>query len=180
MDDPPRTLRASLDSVVLMELGGQAPDNEQRPDGSWLPRSLPDPTYFALNGYVFLGTEGWSDSFSCLVCSPRWLADHFDDLVDWFSAEEPVKLGEARPRQDGLPRTRYGSSMILMSEWSEEALAAHIDELCEKCVGPDWATVASRLSRYVDWEWEYRYDEYVDAHPERFRLPEGWTMRAWK
>jgi len=70
--------------------------------------------------------------------------------------------------------------MLFMSEWSEDAFRSLLDQICEQCTGPDWATVGSRLSRYLLWEWDYKYDEYVDTHPEQFLLPLGWTSRSYK
>jgi|GEM_PF-5932761 len=35
----------------------------------------------------------------------------------------------------------------------------------------DWATAATRIGRVFPWEFQYRYDRFVDVHPDRFAIP---------
>jgi hypothetical protein len=87
---------------------------------------------------------------------------------------------QVRSRRVGAPVAFFSTGMVLMSIWSEEAFVSLIEEILDECTGPDWPSVGVRLSRYLVWEWDYTYDEFVDTHPEQFRLPNGWTGRRWK
>jgi hypothetical protein len=172
--------RTTIGRIVISEVGDIHLASMPDPDWS-LPKSFSDPTYFALSGYVFLGTAGeeGSDRFDFYVCSPRWLADHFQHVAEKY-VTEPAPGGQGRPRPDSEPVAFFSQGMVLMSEWSEERFRALLNDICVRFVGPDWPTVASRLNRYLLWEYDYKYDEYVDAHPEQFRLPEGWTSRSYE
>jgi hypothetical protein len=48
--------------------------------------------------------------------------------------------------------------LVLMMEWSENDLRRKVEAICEECVGPTGPIVASRLSRYMPWEFEYKLD----------------------
>lgn len=87
--------------------------------GPVLSRSLPDPTYFALSGFIYLQIELGVDSFTCYVCLPRWLLDHFEEMADTYSPEE-TNCDESRWRPEGEPIAFFSPGMILMSLWSEQ------------------------------------------------------------
>ena len=56
-----------------------------------------------------------------------------------------------------------GTGFWFMQRWSAPALTAAISEVCSLAdSGRDYETVATRISRSIPWEFEYRYDERVD------------------
>jgi hypothetical protein len=122
----------------------------------------PDLAHFGVRIVLLIGTEGeiFSDSFDCFVCSPSWLADRIHDRDFGFglSLTEPIK-------------GTLGLGLVIMSEWSLAELRGSIESICDTCTAADWDTAASRVGRYFPWEHSYRYDQYVDKHPERFRIP---------
>ena len=134
-----------------------------------------DPTYFGFEGSVVLGVkEDRDDLFDFFVCSPRWLADHYADRNP-----DTTRRSLGWPNDQDLEAVSM-PGLILMPVWSEESLRSLLDRICGECTGPDWPTIASRLGRVLIWEYEYKYDEYVDTHTEQFRLPWGWTGQSWK
>jgi hypothetical protein len=90
-----------------------------------------------------------ADSFDFVVCTPRWLAENFDD----------VRLPRWKYETENL---LFGGQLVLMQRWNEAELRAGIERLCADCSGPDWGTVASRVGQWLLWEFQYKYDEYLD------------------
>ena len=167
MPEPVPSLRATIHHLSLLEVGN--PENSgDYPQGPILSTLLSDPTYFALSGFVYLQIDGGVDGFTCLICSPRWLLDHFEEVADSYSPEG-TNGDEARWRPEGAPIAFFSPGMVLMSVWSEQVFVSLLNEILDECTGPDWPSVGTRLSRFLVWEWDYKYDEYVDAHPEQFR-----------
>ncbi len=131
-----------------------------------------DPEDFGFEASVFIGTEGedGSDLFDLVVCSPSWLAR------DPTSGRWLARFADEEPGPVVL-----GPAVCYMPRWNRTEFEDALRSLCARCSpGPDWASVASRLGRYLAWEWHYKYDEYVDTHAEQFRLPSGWQSRDYK
>jgi Immunity protein 8 len=136
-----------------------------------------NPTYFGLHVALFIGldNEPGVDLFDCFVYSPNWLADHFG-AVNPENGAPVVGWGGWQPDTGAV----LTPGLILMPVWSREALELTIDWYCQECAAPDFATSASRLTRCLPWEYEYKFDEYVDYHPDQFRLPPGWASRGYR
>jgi hypothetical protein len=130
--------------------------------------------YFAFDVMVFIGLEGEDDSdrFDCFACSPQWLADNFFAL-DSNTGERMLPWANIEAEEKGA---LFVPSLVLMPAWDGEVLWRAIEEICGRCLGPDWPTVASRLDRYLDWQWEHEYDKFVDRHSEKFRPPRDWRL----
>lgn len=94
----------------------------------------PDGEDFAVNVQALLGPidgEG-EESFQVTVCTPGWLLANL-------------------PMPKGLVFLRHH----LVVERRDEALVEQaIRGLCLRTEGPDWTTVAAKLSRYGYWEFE--------------------------
>jgi hypothetical protein len=133
---------------------------------------------FAFDVMVFIGLddEDDSDRFDCFACSPQWLADNFFALHS-KTGERMLPWANIEAEEKGA---LFVPSLVLMPAWDAEVLRRAIEEICERCSGPDWPTVASRLDRYLDWEWEYNYDEFVDRHAEKFELPRDWIASSYE
>ncbi|MEO7981286.1 MAG: Imm8 family immunity protein [Sporichthyaceae bacterium] len=142
----PGMVTAEIKNILLWGERGQEPE-------------IGDPTHFGLNAQVLLGERGrdLSDSFDVLVCSPSWLAHEMAaGHTEQFAAE---LIGD----MDGsvLP----GAGTWLMQHWSMPDFERAVQQICDLCSpGPDWGSVASRISRLIPWEYDYRYDKHVDAH----------------
>jgi hypothetical protein len=55
--------------------------------------------------------------------------------------------------------------LVFLAEWSYEDLWVAIEAVCARHSGPDWGSVASRVGRLVPWEFDYKYDRFVNEHP---------------
>jgi hypothetical protein len=130
----------------------------------------PDPTFFGVQMMLLIGMPGkdGADAFDCFVCTPRWLADRMREYTS-FEEEELAAGGAAWYRGGGRLASMTGT--ILMPRWSKDGLLEAVDQLCGDSTADDWATAATRIGRVFRWEYQYRYDEFVDAHPERFAVP---------
>ena len=161
-------MRPVVRDMKLFVQGVQIPGVAEPPVGS---------TNFALWCLVLIGLEGegGEDRFDAFACSPAWLAENFT-TVDESSGRRLLPWAQTESQDHSF----FTPGLVLMPTWSPEALSEAIDRICERCQGPDWPTVASRLTRYLDWEYEYKYDEYVDCHPDQFRLPRGWSATNWQ
>jgi len=47
---------------------------------------------------------------------------------------------------------RWCRAMLLLPQFSWEEVRTRIEKLLRHCEGPDWATVAQRIDRYMSWE----------------------------
>ena len=123
----------------------------------WAPA---DPAYFAIPVILFIGgtddPDGPTDSFETLVSSPAWLNDHLADI----QADDPTET-------DGLTGLPYrtGRGLWLMPRWDHAVFQRDLDALFLTAAGPDWPTVANRLSRHLEWEYE---DEAIDRGSPKF------------
>jgi len=95
-----------------------------------------DPTHFGALLDATIGPAGGpgEEIFQATVCSPSWLADN-------------VLAGPNK----GFVFLRHH---LVVERWD----AAHVEnlviDLCDRVSGPTWSDVASKLSRYMAWEFE--------------------------
>jgi hypothetical protein len=111
-----------------------------------LERYVPeDPECFGIYVEASIGPQGLpgEDLFGFMVCTPRWLDSH------------PAEKGFLLAR-DHLILWRYDYSLL----WRA------IADLCRRTEGPDWESVANRLSQYAHWEFE---DPSFDEAKKAFR-----------
>lgn len=140
-------------------------------DGSLEGYSPPNREDFGFNAMVFIGIEGeeGSDLFDIVVCSPTWMSRELT------SGRWMTRI--TREEMDPIVMNPF---VCYMPRWDTTELLSQLRSLCARCSpAPDWASLADRLSRYLAWEYDYKYDEYVDTHPDQFRLAKGWTGRSY-
>ncbi len=104
-----------------------------------------DPTHFSILVQAMVGPRGeqGEESFDFIVCTPRWL--------------------EATLSQDGFV---FGRHYLIVPRYDYYLIWQAIEDLCNRTDGPDWTTIANKLGRYGQWEFEdYRDKEVEDAHP---------------
>jgi hypothetical protein len=137
-------------------------------DPLWFP---PDNVPTDLNNfgclvYLLIGSSeiGGVDKFHCFACSPRWLADKLSGIGP------PPEHGMFLDRSND-DQIIFGSGLVLMNTWSLSALRIAIDDFLLECEGSSWGVVANKIARRFPWEYHYRYDEYVNRHPEKFNWP---------
>jgi hypothetical protein len=54
----------------------------------------------------------------------------------------------------------------VMDRWSQERFEAAVHQLSRThSPAPDRGALASRIGRLLPWEYDYRLDDFVDAHP---------------
>jgi Immunity protein 8 len=110
------------------------------------------PTHFGISITALIGSSDSpaADSFDFFVCSPSWLSEHFD---------EPLGHAARTPEPDGV---HFGNRLVSMKRWDYEALYKAIVALCSSFEAADWGTLASRIARTIPWEYDHRYDRFVD------------------
>lgn len=129
-----------------------------------------DPTHFGIHVQAFIGsTESESsDSFDVLVCSPRWLMETLANPKADDEDEDPLAWGYRT-----FPRViTMGAQFWVMDRWDEAEVRRLLEAiLAEVGPGPDWGSVASRIARFIPWEYAYRYDEHEQAGGGPFPAP---------
>jgi hypothetical protein len=129
----------------------------------WAPSGSPlvdDPEMFGLRAQVFIGELGDDrrDSFGVGVCSPAW-----------FAALPPTAwTGQAA---EGVPdEVMFGSGWAFMRRWDQDMFERALTSVCANASpGPDWGSVATRISRDLMWDFDYLYDQHVNTRfGERF------------
>jgi hypothetical protein len=107
--------------------------------------------------------RGYGDLFDATVCSPSWLAAE-------LSAGNWDKPGHCNPWPPGTPaKMLHLSGVWVMESWSQDDFEAALRVLCDYySPAPDWETLADRLTRHLNWDFDYRYDDEVN---ERHGLP---------
>ncbi len=135
-------------------------DIEYRADAvpldQWEPADL---SHFGIVAQVFIGTRGdnRADSFDVVVCSPSWLAAE-TAAGNWRAFNGAMLTGM---NENVVP----AAAVWLMARWSRDDFEQAVHQLCDICSpGPDWGSVASRIGRVIPWEYDYRYDAFVDKH----------------
>jgi hypothetical protein len=104
------------------------------PDIDDLWTHLPDdPGYFGFLIQALIGPDDGTgeESFDFLVCSPRWLATKLE-------GDEYV----------------WGRYYLFLKWYDPYLITQAIEKLCHSIDGPDWETIASRLSQSGRWEFE--------------------------
>jgi Immunity protein 8 len=106
-----------------------------------------DVEYFGLSCSAWIGPVGDDDqtAFDFKVCTPRWLADNFNDrrLTHWTYDSGNLL---------------YGSGLILMERWDFAELEASVKRICEDAIGQDWLTIANHINPWLPWEFQDRVD----------------------
>lgn len=137
-------MRAELKSLFSMELSGSLE--------AYKPQ---DPKHFGIRVMAFIGSpeDERSDSFDLLVCTATWLADHPDDprISRWdFESNELL----------------FGNRFVFMKHWDYQALRDAIVGVVALHEADDWGTLANRIGRHIPWEFDYKYDAFIDQAPE--------------
>lgn len=111
-----------------------------------------DATRFGFDAMAMIGPtdDDTSDAFHLVVCSPSWFAENFDAPI----------VAEHRPRAGSV---RLGAGFLFMERWDHQALMDSVAEWCARFEAPDWGALASRIGRAIPWEYDYRYDDHIDA-----------------
>jgi hypothetical protein len=111
----------------------------------------PDPEHFGIFVQAFIGStdSDLSDAFEVFVCSPSWFGNHFHDK----------QLGRSNCEAPGI---RFGNRFLFMKRWDYEALRKTVGDLCAESDAADWGAVANRIGRHVPWEFDWRYDAFLD------------------
>jgi immunity protein 8 of polymorphic toxin system len=96
-----------------------------------------------------------SDDFNLTICTPSWFAERAEE--DWRGL-----AGFRGPRQ--IPGSIImGSAMWFVKRWDRSEILAGLAIILDE-IGPDWGSVASRISRYLTWDLSYVYDKHVNDH----------------
>lgn len=95
-----------------------------------------DPSKFGFLLQAMIGPEGedGAESFDIQVCTPQWLLD--------------------RHSQGECPNVIFGAQMMVVFSYDLSQVLGALKHYCQKCVGKDWQTLASKLSRLGAWEFE--------------------------
>lgn len=63
------------------------------------------------------------------------------------------------------PTVLAATGVWLMRRWSWDQFEAAIRQICDYASpGPDWGTVANRIGRFLQWEFDDEYDGHVNAY----------------
>jgi hypothetical protein len=91
-----------------------------------------DPCNFGFLLQAFIGPENelGDESFSFVVCTPRWLE---------------VKL-------EG--RIMFGSHHLIVPGYDLHAIESYLKRHCDRCIGASWQEIASKLAKVGQWEFE--------------------------
>jgi hypothetical protein len=139
----------------------------------------------------YVGSDVWERGVSLAYFGPRGYAYSSDFTPVVVEVNELARsIVEADSSGGGLPGWELASSvpvygpMYVMPRWDVEQFDRLMKRLCKVVgPGPDWGTVAARLSRYVSWDYDYRYDEWLETHfgePYNPHLwPEAFETGAW-
>ena len=71
------------------------------------------------------------ESFAFLVCTPKWI--------------------ESEMMKDGI---LFGKGYLIIKEYNYKTILSAIQGLCSRTWGENWDTIADKLSRFGDWEFE--------------------------
>jgi len=127
---------------------------------------VPDPPddaeHFGVRVQAFIGSaeSDRSDSFDVLVCSPGWLAEAVARPKPDDEDDDPLAFGYR-----SFPRViTIGAQFWVMDRWDEGEVRRLLEAICaEVGPGPDWGSVASRIARFIPWEYDYRYDAHMQT-----------------
>jgi hypothetical protein len=88
---------------------------------------------FGIEVTAHIGLRGGrgADLFSIIVCTPQWLSEQsFEKGFLW------------------------GAHYLFVTRWDLSVVRRAITDMCRHTEGPDWAAIATKLSRYGYWEFE--------------------------
>jgi hypothetical protein len=91
-----------------------------------------------LSAYIGLEESEGSDLFYFMVCTPQWLAREIQRDAPPF--HEPGYV--------------YGRHYIFVPEWDFPQVHTILSDLAKQTEGPDWISIAQKLSRFGHWEFE--------------------------
>lgn len=131
-------------------------------------------SHFGVTVQVLIGStdRDEADSFHGIVCSLSMFAERFD-LTQWGSDF----AGDVLPGGEVLPV----HGVWLMRAWSPAAFEAAVGRLVTaSSPGPDWATVAERISRHLPWEYDYRRDDELNQRSGLPRLAHSFWHDAYR
>jgi hypothetical protein len=143
-------VHAAITTILVFGEGSSA-------DGSLDGFRPPDPENFGCTVQALIGdaSDGRSDSFDIVVCSPSWFAEQVA-AGSW----DRFRNGGLRVIPDSVV---VGSGMWFMRRWDQPEFESAVHAIVESASpGPDWGSVANRIGRLIPWEFDYRYDEHVD------------------
>lgn len=86
---------------------------------------------FLLQAFVGPKGEEGEESFDIEVCTPKWLATHFDS--------DEVTIGQ---------------HYLIVREFNYKKISSAIEKFLNHCSGEDWKEVAGKVSRLGRWEFE--------------------------
>lgn len=97
---------------------------------TYLPKELDD-FCLLVQATIGLPNDNSGESFDFLVCTPKWI-------------------------ETLLENQKYvlGKGYIVVREFNYNLLIETIQSLCDRISGDDWITVANKLARYGQWEFE--------------------------
>lgn len=153
-----------MDRPVMAEVKTLVLHGEGAPPNGSIEEFVPkDPDFFGVTVQVFIGDTASDlvDSFDLIVCSPVWMAAQVE-----AGAWEMFQMGGLHSMPDSIA---VGSGIWLMRRWDRGDLEAALRSVCQTfSPGPDWGSVASRISRLIPWEFADKYDAHVNG---RFAQP---------
>lgn len=91
-----------------------------------------DPFEFCVAAEAMIGpqSENGTEIFSFEVCSPRWFERHRGD------------------------KGMFVRHVLLVNEYDEQIIKNAVTDIVEKASGATWRQVATKLARYMFWEFE--------------------------
>lgn len=118
-----------------------------------------DASYFGVDVSINIGEPAAreTDGFRLICCSPSWFAAYASNEPGWRALADP----DNPPEPSAVV---LGTGLWFMRHWDAPLLRAELDRVCSDASGgPTWGLVASRISRWVPWEFDHRYDADIDA-----------------
>jgi hypothetical protein len=119
-----RSVRAELRGLYSPDVHGLDP-------ARWQPK---DASHFSIAVGAYIGPDAppfGEELFTFTVCTASWLAAH--------------------PPPKGF---QFVKGTLLVTRWDYGIVERAISDLCRHTTGDDWYDVATRLSRYGQWELE--------------------------
>ncbi|RNL62098.1 hypothetical protein EFK50_09810 [Nocardioides marmoriginsengisoli] len=96
-----------------------------------------------------VGSRG-GDHFIVRVCSPKYVANHWQEVKGMWGLVPMVK---------GDGEVVSGTGLWLTEQWDEDAVTEAIRALVARSSpGSTWAEIGARIGRSTTWEFEYYRD----------------------
>jgi len=71
------------------------------------------------------------ENFDFIVCTPRWI--------------------EGEIKKESM---LFGKGYLIIKDYNYKLILRAIQDLCSRVSGDDWKTIANKISRFGDWEFE--------------------------